>query len=74
MQQWEALKDIVINPNDPKMKQVYDKVVQVAQRVVDSNQHLEVLKRQKWNVILIDSDEANAFVLPVCYPMLIISL
>ncbi|KAK2150884.1 hypothetical protein LSH36_384g05020 [Paralvinella palmiformis] len=62
--QWEALKDIVINPNDPKMKQVYDKVVQVAQRVVDSNQHLEVLKRQKWNVILIDSDEANAFVLP----------
>lgn len=61
---WEALKDLVINPADPRMKHVYSQVVQVAQKIIDSNQHIDVLKQQKWNVILIDSDEANAFVLP----------
>ena len=54
-------QDHIVPPNNP----VYKTVLNVAQRIVNSNQEYEFFRKQKWTVIVVDSDEENAFVTPV---------
>jgi hypothetical protein len=62
LQQVEAFKDKIVPPQHP----VYGLLVKVAQNIIDRNQDIDLLKQQKWTVIVVDSPEENAFVLPVC--------
>ncbi|ELU06397.1 hypothetical protein CAPTEDRAFT_112381 [Capitella teleta] len=56
----EDVKDNVV----PATNAVYGLLVKVAQRIVDNNQDIDLLQRQKWTLIVVDSPEENAFVLP----------
>ena len=42
-----------------------NRVMRVAQKIVSNNQDLDFMRDQKWTVIVVDSTEQNAFVLPV---------
>lgn len=55
------MKDKIVAPNNA----VYKNVLRVVQRIVNSNQDLDLLSKQVWTVTVVDSDEANASVLPV---------
>lgn len=61
-QEFDDDKDHVVPPTHP----VYQHVVSVVRKIVDSNQDLEFMREQTWTIIVVDSDEINAFVLPVC--------
>ena len=50
----------------PPTHPVYTRVVNVVKKIVDSNQDLEFMREQTWTILVIDSNEVNAFVLPVC--------
>ncbi len=41
-------------------------ITRVARRIVDANQDLSLMRSQTWTVVVVDGDEANAFVIPVC--------
>lgn len=56
----ESVKDKIVAPNNA----VYKNVLRVVQRIVNSNQDLDLLSKQVWTVTVVDSDEANASVLP----------
>ena len=43
----------------------YNQVTRVVQRIVNSNQDLDFIKKQTWTIVVVQSKEANAFVLPV---------
>jgi len=45
---------------------VYHRVMGVVKKIVDSNQDLEFMRQQTWTILIIDSKEVNAFVLPAC--------
>lgn len=55
------MKDQIVSPNHP----VYGTVTRVTQNIINSNQDLDLLKRQIWTVVVVDSADENAFVLPV---------
>lgn len=55
------LKDLVVLPDHP----AYGKILEVANAIVTSNQDIEFFRKQTWTVIVVDSAEENAFVLPV---------
>lgn len=50
----------------PPTHPVYQRVVGVVKKIVDSNQDLEFMRQQTWTILVIDSKEVNAFVLPAC--------
>ena len=57
----EQHKDHIVSPKHP----VYRSVANIAQKIVDSNQDHEFFQKQKWTVIIVESDQENAYVLPV---------
>jgi len=61
-QEFESIQDHIVPPTHP----VYSRVVNVVKKIVDSNQDLEFMREQTWTIVVIDSNEVNAFVLPVC--------
>ena len=61
LQLWEQLKDQVVAPQHP----LYTRIVENTNRIVKANQDLEFFRKQTWTVIVVDSAEGNAFVLPV---------
>jgi len=61
-QEFESVQDHIVPPTHP----VYERVVNVVKKIVDSNQDLEFMRQQTWTILVIDSKEVNAFVLPVC--------
>jgi len=60
-QQFEDVKDHIVPPTHP----VYELVSNVVKTIVDSNQDLEFMREQTWTILVVDSKEINAFVLPV---------
>ena len=58
----ESVKDQVIKPTHP----YYKRMERVVSRLVNANQDIDLLKKQTWTLILVESPERNAFVLPVC--------
>jgi len=60
-QEFENGKDRIVPPTHP----VYQRVVGVVRKIVDSNQDLEFMRQQTWTIVVVDSEEINAFVLPV---------
>jgi len=60
-QEFESVQDHIVPPTHP----VYSRVVNVVKKIVDSNQDLEFMRQQTWTILVIDSNEVNAFVLPV---------
>lgn len=58
--EFEQVKDKIVAPSKPMYKYIAD----VVQRIVNSNQDFELLRQQVWTITVIDSDEANAAVLP----------
>jgi len=62
LQEFENDKNHIVPPTHP----VYQRVVKVVRKIVDSNQDLEFMREQTWTIVVVDSDEINAFVLPVC--------
>ena len=65
-QEFENNKDRVVPPTHP----VYQRVVSVVRKLVDSNQDLEFMREQTWTIVVVDSNEVNSFVLPVCTSLL----
>lgn len=57
----ESVRDKVISPEHP----VYRRISQVVQKIVNSNQDLEFMRQQSWTIVVVNSEESNAFVLPV---------
>ena len=55
------MKNSIILPNHP----AYQKIINVATTIIDSNQDLEFFQKQHWTVVVVDSKDINAFVLPV---------
>jgi len=49
----------------PPTHPVYELVSNVVKKIVDSNQDLEFMREQTWTILVVDSKEINAFVLPV---------
>jgi len=60
-QEFDSSKDHIVPPTHP----VYQHVVNVVRKIVDSNQDLDFMREQTWTIVVVDSDEINAFVLPV---------
>jgi len=65
-QEFESVQDKIVPPTHP----VYQRVVGVVKKIVDSNQDLEFMRQQTWTILVVDSKEVNAFVLPVCMHLL----
>jgi len=60
----ELYKDKFLPPSHP----AYERVVNVANRLVKSNKEIPQLQRTKWLVTVVDEPSVtNAFVLPVSY-------
>jgi len=60
-QEFEKLQDHIVPPTHP----VYERVAKVVKKVVDSNQDLEFMREQTWTILVVDSEDVNAFVMPV---------
>ena len=60
-QQMEAAKGHVLRGDHPYC----NRVMRVAQKIVTMNQDLDFMRNQKWTVIVVESSEQNAFILPV---------
>ncbi|KAI0236659.1 Metalloendopeptidase OMA1, mitochondrial [Lamellibrachia satsuma] len=58
--QMEASKGHVLRGDHPYC----NRVMRVAQKIVAKNQDLDFMRNQKWTVIVVDSSEQNAFILP----------
>lgn len=58
--QWNNLKDDIVDPSDP----AYKRVLGLSQKIINGNQDLEFMRKQQWTVIVVDNDDANAFILP----------
>ena len=43
----------------------YGKIAKIAKRIIASNDNIDGLSKKSWTITVIDSDEKNAFVLPV---------
>ena len=61
-QEFESVQQHIVPPTHP----VYQRVVNVVKKIVDSNQDLEFMQEQTWTILVVESKEVNAFVLPVC--------
>jgi len=61
-QEFESIQDQLVPPTHP----VYQRVVGVVKKIVDSNQDIEFMREQTWTILVIDSKEVNAYVLPAC--------
>ena len=61
-QEFESSQEHIVPPTHP----VYQRVVNVVRKIVDGNQDLEFMREQTWTILVVDSQEINAFVLPVC--------
>ena len=57
----EAAKQNILPTSHP----IYKQVISIAQRIVNSNQDHEFFRKQAWTVVIVESEEQNAFVLPV---------
>ena len=58
---WEDLSEKVVPDTDP----MYDVICEIANKIVQHNQDLDFFQKQKWTVLVINSPEENAFILPV---------
>lgn len=59
--EFEKLQDHIVPPTHP----VYERVAKVVKKVVDSNQDLEFMREQTWTILVVDSEDVNAFVMPM---------
>ncbi len=57
----EANKNEIVSHDHP----VYNKVISVAQQIVDANKDIEFFRDQTWTLWVIENTEPNAMVLPV---------
>ena len=55
------MEESVVSPEHP----VYKMITGIVKRLVDANQDIEFFRKQTWTVVVVDSPESNAFVLPV---------
>jgi len=64
LQQMELYQDKFLPPSHP----AYERVVNVANRLIESNQEIPQLQRTKWLVTVVNEPSiTNAFVLPVSH-------
>lgn len=57
----EKTKDAIVKTDSP----LYSRIERVVKRLTAANQDLQFIANQKWKIIVINSPEQNAFVLPV---------
>ena len=57
----KTVEENILPSNHP----AYKRVQSIIQRIVNSNQDLDFLQNQTWTIVVVNSEECNAFVLPV---------
>lgn len=63
--EFEGLLDQHAEAIVPESDPSYDRVASVATRILKSNLDIAEVKQKDWTITVIDSEEQNAFVLPV---------
>ena len=57
----ENVKEKIVSPQHP----VYQKVARIVKKIVDSNLEFDYMREQVWTIVVVDSEDMNAFVVPV---------